>query len=171
MSDQNSVIHDATQEGEIAAAHKPQYHLGRVRNGLIMTLVGFVVFLIGIRPQFFGLDRSPVIGFVQIAVFLIGLAMICIGGYISLAGVWNNTPRSIAADIGLRLVATGYVVAVFAGMADVFGVGSHPLPGVPYFGIWQVRGVEIAEGIIALGFLMLLPYRGHEAKPEAAPQH
>jgi len=40
-----------------------------------------MVFLLGSRPGVFGLDRSPVIGFVQIAVFLIGLAMICIGNW------------------------------------------------------------------------------------------
>lgn len=169
MSESNPEIKEPLQEGEEQTANTPKYHLGRVRNGLMLTLIGFLVFLIGIRPQFFGLDRSPVIGFVQIAVFLIGLATICIGGYISLAGVWNHTPRSIAADIGLRLVSTGYVITVFAGMADVFGVGSHPLPGVPYFGIWQVRGVEIGQAIIALGFLLLIPYRARH-KIEMAHQ-
>ena len=45
------------------------YSRRRIRTGLTVTLVGFVIFLIGIRPGIFGLDRSPVIGFVQIAVF------------------------------------------------------------------------------------------------------
>lgn len=109
-----------------------------------------MIFLIGARPSLFGLDRSPVIGFVQIAVFLIGLAIICLGGYIALMALWKNRQPSIAADIGLRLVSTGYVIAVFSGMADVFGAGSHPLPGVPYFGPWQARGVEFGQAIIAL---------------------
>jgi len=136
------------------------YSIRRIRIGLSFTLLGLIVFLIGARPGIFGLDRSPVIGFVQIAVFLIGLAFICIGGFISLMALWKNRQPSIAADIGLRLVATGYVVAVFAGMADIFGVGSHALPGVPYFGTWQARGVEIGQAIIGLGFLLLIPY-GH----------
>jgi hypothetical protein len=72
--------------------------------------------------------------------------------------LWKNEEPSIAADIGLRLVATGYVIAVFTGMADVFGLGSHPLPGVPYFGAWQARGVEFGQAIIAIGLLMLIPY-------------
>jgi hypothetical protein len=59
----------------------------------------------------------------------------------------------------MRLVATGFVIAVFAGMADVFGFGSHPLPEVPYFGAWQARGVEIGEVIIAIGFLLMIPFR------------
>lgn len=134
------------------------FSLRRVRIGLVLTLLGFVVFLLGARPSLFGLDRSPVIGFVQIAVFLVGLALICIGGYISLMSLWKKRQPSILADIGLRMVATGYVIAVFAGMADVFGAGSHPLPGVPYFGPWQARGVEIGQIIIAIGFLMLIPF-------------
>ncbi len=120
----------------------------------------------------FGLDRSPVIGFVQIAVFLVGLAFICIGGYISLMALWKNRQPSIAADIGQRLVATGYVIAVFTGMADVFGVGSHPLPGIPYFGPWQARGVEIGQAVIAIGFLLLIPYgRIRNGKPPENPRN
>jgi len=142
------------------------YSLRRIRVGLVVTLTGLFVFLLGARPSLFGMDRSPIIGFVQIAVFLIGLAIICIGGYICLAALWTNTPRSIAADFGLRFVSTGFVIAVFAGMADVFGFGSHQFPTLPYFGPWQARGVEIGEAIIALGFLLLLP-RGHgEEKKE-----
>jgi len=131
----------------------------RARVGLIITLAGFLVFLFGARPGLFGVDRSPIIGFVQIAVFLVGLAGICIGGYISLTSLWREQPTSIAADIGLRLVATGYVVAVFAGMADIFGFGSHTLPSMPFFGAWQAFGVEIGQAIIALGFILLLPFR------------
>ena len=135
-----------------------RYWRRRVRVGLAVTLFGLLVFLIGARPSMFGIDRSPVIGFIQIAVFLVGLAIICLGGYISLTSLWREKPTSIAADIGLRLVATGYVVAVFAGMADIFGLGSQSLPNLPYFGEWQATGVEIGQAIIALGFFLLLPF-------------
>jgi hypothetical protein len=130
----------------------------RIRVGLSMTLSGLLVFLVGARPALFGLDRSPVVGFVQIAVFLVGLAIICMGGYISLMSFWRNGSRTIAADIGSRLVATGYVVAVFSGMADVFGLGSQSPPQVPFFGPWQAAGVEIGELVIAIGFMLLIPY-------------
>ena len=134
------------------------YSRRRVTVGLVITLFGFWVFLLGSRPGLFGLDRSPVIGFVQIAVFLVGLALMCIGGYLSMMALWKNSPVSITADFGTRLVSTGFVVAVFTGMADVFGVGSHPLPGVPYFGAWQARGVMLGEGLIAVGFIMMIPF-------------
>ncbi len=135
-----------------------RYWQRRARVGLALTLTGFLIFLIGARPGMFGMDRSPIIGFVQIAVFLVGLGVICIGGYISLTSLWREMPTSIAADIGLRLVATGYVIAVFAGMADIFGFGSHSLPALPYFGEWQARGVEVGQAFIALGFFLLLPF-------------
>ena len=54
----------------------------RVRVGLVVALFGLLIFLVGARPSLFGMDRSPVVGFVQISVFLVGLAIICIGGYI-----------------------------------------------------------------------------------------
>jgi hypothetical protein len=65
------------------------------------------------------------------------------------------------ADFGLRLVGTGYVIAVFTGMADIFGLGTQPLPNIPYFGPWQAAGVLIGQIIIAAGFLMTIPYRAH----------
>lgn len=130
----------------------------RVRFSLITVGFGLFVFVVGAKPNWFGWDRSPVVGFVQIAVFLIGLALICIGGYVGLVAMWGNEQRSILADIGLRLVGTGYVIAVFTGMADIFGLGSQPLPMVPYFGPWQAAGVLIGEVIIAIGLLMTIPY-------------
>lgn len=130
----------------------------RVRFGLSTTLVGLAIFLVGARPGIFGLDRSPVIGFVQIAVFLVGLALICIGGYISLMALWRGQKPSIAVDIGIRMVSTGYVIAVFTGMADVFGFGSNRLPDIPFFGPWQAGGVVFGEAIIAIGFVLLIPH-------------
>ena len=130
----------------------------KIRVGLIITILGFLIFLLGVDPGIFGVDRSPVTGFLQIAVFLIGLAMICIGGYMSLISLWNGREKSIAADIGLRLVSTGYVIAVASGMADIFGFGTQPLPNIPYFGWWQALGVMIGEITIALGFILMIPY-------------
>jgi uncharacterized membrane protein (DUF485 family) len=125
--------------------------------GLILTVIGFVLFLMGTSPELFGLDRSPVIGFVQISVFLFGLGVICLGGYVSLISLWSGKQKSIGADIGVRLIATGYVIALASGMADVFGFGNQPWPAVPVFGRWQSRGVLIGEIVIAIGFLLLLP--------------
>jgi hypothetical protein len=137
-------------------SHNGQSRL-RIRLGLSLLILGLLIFVLGTDPALFGLDRSPVTGFVQIAVFLIGLASICVGGYITLSSLWNGSQRSIGADIGLRLVATGYVISVASGMADVFGFGSQPFPKIPYFGPLQAVGVIIGEAVIAFGFLLLIP--------------
>jgi hypothetical protein len=130
----------------------------RLRTGLTLTILGLVVYLLGVNPALFGVDRSPVVGFVQIAVFLVGLAMMCIGGYITLNALWNGAQKSILADIGLRLVSTGYLIAVACGMADLLGFGNHTFPRIPYFGPWQAGGVMLGEAVIILGFLMIIPY-------------
>lgn len=130
----------------------------RLRVSLSLTWIGLFIFAIGAKPNLFGLDRSPVIGFVQIVIFLFGLSLICLGGYLGLHALWWNHERTITSDIGSRLVATGYVFCTFAGLADIFGMGSHPFPQVPYFGAWQATGVLIGQGIIALGFLMMIPF-------------
>ena len=142
-----------------------------LRSGVFLTLLGFFFFVLGVAPEIFRLDRSPVVGFVQITVFLSGLGIICVGGYVSFSALWRSEPRSLPADIGLRLVATGYVIAVVSGMADVFGFGNQPWPEVPSFGFWQSAGVLIGEGLIVLGFLLMIPPKSvDQPSMEAPPQ-
>lgn len=136
--------------------------LPRIRVSISITIIGLILFIIGAKPELFGWDRAPVVGFVQIAIFIMGLALICLGGYMGLLTLWWGYERTIVSEIGARLVGTGYIIAVFAGMADIFGMGSQPFPQVPYFGPWQATGVLIGQGIIALGFLLLLPIRPHK---------
>jgi hypothetical protein len=131
----------------------------RVRFGLVVTVLGFFIFVVGAKPAWFGWDRSPVVGFIQVSVLLVGLGIICVGGYMGLLALWKGQERTIAADIGMRLVATGYVVSVFAGMADVFGMGTQTLPDVPFFGPLQARGIVIGQALVAVGFLLMIPFR------------
>ncbi len=131
----------------------------RIRLGLGTTILGFLVYLLGAEPGLFTLDRSPVMGFVQLATMLVGLGIICIGGYISLASLWNGGQKSIASDVGLRLVSTGYVISVACGMADIFGFGSNAYPKIPVFGIYQQIGFVVGEVVIGIGLLLLIPYK------------
>ena len=130
----------------------------RIRLGLLITFLGLVIFIIGAKPEWLGLDHSPVIGFAQIFIFMLGLAVICLGGHIGLTGIWGGEEKSIGADIGLRLVATGYVISIFSGMADVFGMSIKDNPRLPFFGPWQQVGVEIGMITIALGMLLVVPW-------------
>ncbi|MCL4257316.1 MAG: hypothetical protein KJZ53_02165 [Anaerolineales bacterium] len=128
------------------------------RLGLFTASVGFLIFLLGATPQVFGLDRSPVVGFVQITVFILGLGLLGLGGYFTLDALWRDTPKNISADIGIRLAGTGYVIALTSGLADVFGLGTRPLPSVPFFGYWQGAGVLIGQLIMIVGFVMFSPF-------------
>jgi hypothetical protein len=130
----------------------------RVRFGLIILIIGLGLMILGADPAVFNLDQSPITGFIQITVFLIGLALICIGGYIALSALWGGREKTIAADIGLRLVSTGYVISFGSGFADIFGFGTHKAPAIPYFGPWQAAGVMVGEGIIIIGFILLIPF-------------
>jgi len=136
------------------------------RFGIGSALVGFFLFLLGADPGLFGLDRSEAIGFVQVGLFTFGLLLICFGGTMSLNSLWPENWKSIAADIGLRLAWTGFVIALAAGMADIFGLGTRPIfSDTPFFGFWQARGVLIGQIVIIIGLLMMIPYR----KPQAPP--
>ena len=134
------------------------YAKNRIWIGLTLAFIGYLIFLLGARPSLFGLDRSPVVGFVQISVFLLGLAFINLGGYMTLKAHWPEGKKTIAADIGSRLISTGYVICVFTGMADIFGLGSHPLPNV-FFGPLQARGMTLGIITIAVGFLLMIRFK------------
>lgn len=131
----------------------------RLNFSLGLSLVGFFIFLLGADPGLFGLDRNPLIGFVQTATFSTGLALLCLGGFISFKICQRSGyNQSLAQDIGIRLVATGYLISLISGLADVFGFGTQAWPAVPFFGPQQAVGVVGGEVIIALGFLLFMPF-------------
>jgi hypothetical protein len=131
----------------------------RVNLGLGLTIAGFLIFILGADPALVGLDRSPYIGFVQSATFSFGLAMLCLGGYLSFrACQLTDRIQSLAQDIGVRLVATGYLISLISAMADVFGFGTQSWPALPFFGPRQAAGVIVGEIIIAIGFILYMPF-------------
>ena len=145
---------------------KPRNNNLRLKFGIGLTIAGFLIFILGADPGIINQDRSPLVGFVQTATFSTGLAMLCLGGFVSLKACQDsNCQQSLAQDIGLRLVATGYLIALVSGMADVFGLGTQSFPELPFFGPWQVTGVVVGEIIIAFGFLLYLPFP--TSRPEA----
>ena len=130
----------------------------RIRIGLVISVLGYLVFLLGARPGLFGLDRSTVIGFVQITVFLIGLAIIAISAHYTMMAFWMDTPKTLMADFGARVIGTGYVICFFSALADVLGFGSHLLPNV-FFGPLQANGVMAGVAVMALGYVMMIRFK------------
>lgn len=134
--------------------------------GLILTVIGFLMFWLGAAPGDFGQDRSPILGYNQVAVLSVGLGIFCLGGCLCLLWLWRGKQRSIAADFGWRLVCTGYIIAVWSAMADIWGFGTQPLPKTQCFGPWQERGVLAGQVIIALGYLLMIPWRKQTIKKD-----
>jgi hypothetical protein len=133
---------------------------------MTLVLIGFLIFVIGVDPDLIGMNRSPTVGFIQVYVWLTGLAVLLVCAYATVRVVRNNRPTSLRADIGLRLIASGYVVAASASMADFIGIGSHSMPFV-YFGPMQVMGLAGGVLISLLGVILYWPRR--RRTPEEGP--
>lgn len=126
------------------------------RRWMTIVLLGLLLFLIGIEPDLVALDRSPVVGFVQIGVFLTGLALMLLGGYAAVRVIRNGREKSLRADVGLRLIATGYVIAASASLADFLSIGSHRMPQI-HFGPLQTTGLILGILISLVGITLYLP--------------
>lgn len=143
----------------------------RVIFGAIISIFGLFGTVFGAKPEWFGQNHSLVIGFLQLSTMLLGIALISLGGSISLASLWGKEEKSIIADFGLRLISTGFVIALFAGLTDIFGANVlQNSVKTPQFGPYEQTGIEIGLIIIIVGLLMLIPYRTllKQAKKETA---
>jgi hypothetical protein len=132
---------------------------------VILDIFGLAIFLLGMQPWIFGLDRSPVIGYLQVVVFLVGLALVLLASYaIEKLLRPSGQPVSIREDIGGRLAATGYVLVAVGSTADLIGLGSHPLPGSPHLGTLQSIALLTGAAMIVVGLAM---YHPNKSKPRA----
>jgi len=127
-----------------------------VRRWMTLALLGLLIFLIGINPDLIGMNRSPAVGFVQVGVWLTGLAILLIGTYAALRVVRNGRRTTLLNDVGLRLAATGYVVAAAASLADFIGIGSHTIRDL-VFGKIQVAGLTIGVLFMVAGMVLYWP--------------
>jgi hypothetical protein len=135
----------------------PPPNLSRLaRFGVALIVAGFFTFVIGIFPDIIRLNLTPGIGVIQILVFLAGIGIMTLGGYIyTYATRQRARQRRLRHEVGVRLVATGYVFCVVSATADLIGIGSHNLPdGAPYFGLWQSGGVLIGVLVIVFGLFL-----------------
>lgn len=129
-------------------------------TGLILSFIGLIVMIVGLKSEWFWAYGSPGIGFAQMMLFLLGLALISMGGFMSLNTIWKKEERSILADFGSRFIATGYVIAIFAGLSDHMGINVlNSETKLVYFGPWEEIGIEIGMIVIVIGLLMMIPYR------------
>ncbi len=132
----------------------------------MLVIIGLLMFVVGISPGLIGMDRSRVIGFIQMGVWLTGLGLVLLGAFLAVRVVRNGRPMSLRAEIGTRLIATGFVVSATASLADFLSIGSHRLPWV-YFGPLQVGGLVAGVVVSLFGVLLYWP---RTPKPPAEPE-
>jgi hypothetical protein len=133
---------------------------------MTIVLLGLFIFMIGVQPDILGLNRSLTVGFVQIGVWLTGLVILLLASYATVRVVRNGKATSLRADIGLRLIATGYVVAAVASLADFIGVGAQRMPFIT-FGPVQVIGLVTGVVLSLLGVILYWPRQKRASDEEA----
>lgn len=125
------------------------------RFGVATVVFGFFLFVIGIFPDLIRLGLTPGIGLLQIGIFLFGTTIMTSGAYIyAYATRHRALPRRLREDVGLRLMATGQVVAFATGFADVLGIGSHYGAERPLLGLLQAAGIALGIFISVAGIVL-----------------
>jgi hypothetical protein len=125
-----------------------------------------VLFILGVAAVVFSLvgdwirnDLTPGFGMVQMVSLLLGMTMITFAGFLAIQSRRRrNVPRSLQADIGIRMAATGLVFAYVAGFSDLLGIGTHVGPEFsrPFVGPLQLGGLIL--GVLSIGAGALLYY-------------
>jgi hypothetical protein len=150
----------------VSNSQTTQQELSRLAKlGVACVVFGFTAFLIGIVPAMVNLDLTSGIGVFQLATILFGIGLMTIGGYMyAYATRHRSMPHRLREDIGLRLMATGYVICAVSGLSDVLGIGTHNLPNnMPYLGLWQ--SVGLVFGLLVIAFGVLLYAQRYSPKP------
>ena len=99
------------------------------------------------------------------SVLLLGLTLLTIAGYVQIYLLRKaDEPRSLQADIGVRLGATGLVLAYVVGWSDLLGVGTHVTPSFerPFVGPLQLVGLGVSVLLIVVGLLLYFTSRGSQ---------
>lgn len=132
----------------------------RIRR--IATVILFVLglALVGVALAFEyvpGLDVTPGFGMVQMAQLLLGVSALTLSGFMHINGqLAADAPRSLQADIAVRLALTGLVFCYVAGFADLLRVGTHLQPRFerPFVGLWQLTGIVLGVTSIVVGLAL-----------------
>lgn len=130
----------------------------RIRQIIMGALFGLgaLMSLGALTTEMLGIDRTPGFGMIQMGILLAGITFLTLGAFIYLRSQRKNVPRSLQADIGVRLAATGLVFAYVAGLADLLRIGTHPHPDYerPFVGWLQLWGIGVGLVSILIGLLL-----------------
>lgn len=130
---------------------------------LLLFLVGNVLVILSLAAEILGLDLTPGFGIIQMLQLLIGLTLLTLAGFLHIYSLRPpNAPRSLQADIGIRLAATGLVFAFVSGLSDLMGIGTHVDPAFerPFVGPLQLGGLVLGIISITAGMILYHTSRG-----------
>jgi hypothetical protein len=128
-----------------------------VQRFAILGLIGLGTFIIGVEPDLIGMNLTPNVGIVQMSTWLAGLALMLIGGYAAIRIIRNGRPTSLRAEVGVRLISTGYVFSLVASLADYMGIGTQHFPNLS-FGRIQVIGLAFGIVVSVVGLILYWPH-------------
>ncbi|MBK7895963.1 MAG: hypothetical protein WAS33_23110 [Candidatus Promineifilaceae bacterium] len=140
----------------------------RLRRNVTLTLFGigiiFVAFSLG--AEFLGLNITPGFGMVQMFQLLLGITALTAALFFHINALRQEMERSLQADIGVRLAATGLVFAYITGLSDLIQIGTHVEPQFerPFVGPLQLGGLALAVLVIIVGLALYYTSRGTRSK-------
>ncbi len=149
----------------MGAAFFLTYFMNSLRNYLTIAafLIGLIVSGIALGANALGFNLTPGFGIAQMAQLLVGLSFLTFAGYNHIhSRRRRNAPRSLQADIGIRLGLTGLVFCFVAGMSDLIGIGTHVQPRFerPFVGPLQIGGILLGILLIGAGLALYHTSRG-----------
>ncbi len=130
---------------------------------IVLALLGIVFIVLSIIADAIRLDSTPDFGVVQMVAFLAGLTFLTLAAYLFVYSLRpKGTPRSLQADIGVRLGLTGLVFVYITGFSDLLGIGTHVDPSFdrPFVGPLQLGGLLLGTLVIIAGLLLFFTSRG-----------
>lgn len=140
----------------------------RLRRNVTFTLfgIGIIFSALSLGAEFLGLDITPGFGMVQMFQLLLGITALTAALFFHINALRQETARSLQADIGVRLAATGLVFAYVTGLSDLFRIGTHVQPQFerPFVGPLQLGGLALAVLVIVVGLALYYTSRGTRSK-------
>lgn len=134
---------------------------------IILVALGILLTIGAIAADTLGFGPTPGFGVLQMFMLLLALTALTAAFYLYVSGIRPaDTPRSLQADIGWRLSATGLVLAYAAGLADLLNIGTHVEPEFPrpFVGPLQLTGLALGIAITVIGMFLYYTSRGSRTR-------
>jgi len=135
--------------------------------GIALGALGVIFCFMGLFPGITGARTTIGIGLVQVSMLVLGYALIILGAlnYLKFT-FYLGVPSTLSQQVGVRLALSGLLFAGLAGLADIFGFGSHIRSDVTdiYLGQLQLLGILASFALSSLGVLVYALAAAHLAR-------